>query len=82
MMGYKPEDEDRLKDYDPEDSTAEIQPIDSTEIIRLKDPVPVYFLYNTIWFDEDGVPQYRRDVYDKNRKVLEAMRQPGKVKFK
>jgi len=81
MMGYEPEDEDRLKDYDPQDSTAEIQPLDSTEIVRLKDPVPVYFLYNTIWFDEDDIPQYRRDVYDKNRKIIEAMRHPEKAKF-
>jgi murein L,D-transpeptidase YcbB/YkuD len=81
LMGYPPLDEERLKDWDPQDSTAEIQKLDSTDIIRLKTPVPVYFVYNTIWFDEEGIPQYRRDVYDKNKMIIEAMRKPEKFRF-
>jgi len=81
LMGYEPEDEDRLEEYDPEDSTAEILPLDSTTIIRLNEPVPVYFLYNTVWFDEEGEVQYRRDVYDKNKLIIEAMRQREIFKF-
>lgn len=81
LMGYEPEDEDRLEEYDPEDTTAEIQPLDSTTIIRLNKPVPVYFLYNTVWFDEEGQVQYRADVYDKNRLIIEAMRKREIFKF-
>ncbi len=72
-MGYPPLDEKRLEDYDPLDSLAEIQSIDSTTIVRFKERVPVFFQYNTIWFDEEGMVQYRNDVYDKNRYIIEAM---------
>jgi len=72
-MGYPPLDKKRLKDYDPLDSTAKIQPLDTTTLIRLKERVPVFFQYNTIWFDEEGKVQYRNDVYDKNRYIIEAM---------
>ena len=81
LMGYEPEDEDRLEEYDPEDTTAEIQPLDSTTIIRLNKPVPVYFLYKTVWFDEEGEVEYRRDVYDKNKLIIEAMRKREIFKF-
>jgi len=81
-MGYEPEDEDRLEEYDPEDTAAEIQPLDSTTIIRLNKPVPVYFLYKTVWFDEEGEVEYRRDVYDKNKLIIEAMRKREIFKFK
>lgn len=74
LMGYEPRDEERLEHYDPKDTTAEIQPLQDTHILRLTKPVPVYFLYNTVWFDTEGMPQFRRDVYDKNKMIMEAMR--------
>ena len=80
-MGYPPLSEERLEEYDPLDSLAEIQPIDTTEIIRLSESMPVYFLYNTIWFDEEDRPQFRTDVYDKNRRIIEAMWFPEKIRF-
>jgi L,D-transpeptidase YcbB len=73
-MGYSPMDKKRLEDYDPLDSTADIQSVDTTEIIRFKESVPVFFMYNTVWFDEEGNVQYRNDVYDKNRYIIEAMK--------
>ncbi len=33
---------------------------------RLKKPVPLYFAYITAWATEDGVVQFRRDLYDKD----------------
>ncbi len=34
--------------------------------VRLKRPVPLYFVYITAWATEDGVVQFRRDVYQKD----------------
>ncbi len=72
-MGYEPRDSVRLEEYDPLDSTARIQPIEDTRIIRLNKQMPVFFLYNTIWFDKEWKPQYRNDVYDKNKLIIAAM---------
>jgi murein L,D-transpeptidase YcbB/YkuD len=34
--------------------------------VRLKKPVPLYFVYITAWATEDGVIQFRRDLYQKD----------------
>lgn len=34
--------------------------------VRLKRPVPLYFVYITAWATEDGVVQFRRDLYNKD----------------
>ena len=34
--------------------------------VRLKKPVPLYFAYITAWATEDGVIQFRRDLYQKD----------------
>lgn len=34
--------------------------------VRLKRPMPLYFVYITAWATEDGVIQFRRDLYDKD----------------
>jgi L,D-transpeptidase YcbB len=34
--------------------------------LRLKKPVPLYFAYITAWATEDGVIQFRRDIYNKD----------------
>ncbi len=34
--------------------------------VRLKKPVPLYFVYVTAWATEDGVVQFRRDLYQKD----------------
>lgn len=34
--------------------------------VRLKRPVPLYFIYITAWATEDGVVQFRRDLYEKD----------------
>jgi L,D-transpeptidase YcbB len=73
-MGYEPRDEERLKEYDAEDTTARIQPLSDTRLIRLNERIPVFFLYNTIFFDAEWNVQYRNDVYDKNKFIIEAMR--------
>jgi len=71
-MGMEPLDSIRLLEYDPLDTLAKIQPIDSTEVIYLHKPIPVYFVYRTIYFNE-GTPIHRYDIYHKNNAIIEAM---------
>lgn len=71
-MGLMPLDSIRLIEYDPLDTLAKIQPIDSTEVIYLHKPIPVYFVYRTLYFSE-GNPIYRYDIYHKNSAIIEAM---------
>lgn len=39
---------------------------------RLKKPVPLYFTYLTAWATPDGVIQFRRDLYDRDRSGSET----------
>jgi murein L,D-transpeptidase YcbB/YkuD len=72
-LGMEPLEEERLKDYDPLDTLAEIRPIDTTELVYLHEKVPIYFLYRTIYFDEEQNPIFRNDVYNKNSILIESM---------
>ena len=73
MMGYEPLDEERLKDYDPEDSTAAIQPQDTLYKIRLHKPIPIYMDYRTIYFDRKGRASFCYDIYDQNKYILRRL---------
>jgi L,D-transpeptidase YcbB len=44
--------------------------------IRLDRPLAVYLLYWTAWVDEDDQVHYRRDVYDRDRALIQALNQP------
>ncbi len=37
-----------------------------TKTVRLRHPVPLYFVYVTAWATEDGVVQFRPDIYQKD----------------
>lgn len=37
-----------------------------TQNVRLKKPVPLYFVYITAWATEDGIVHFRRDLYNKD----------------
>ena len=45
-----------------------------TQTIYLQDPVPVYIVYFTAFADEDQGVVFRRDVYGRDRKLVEALR--------
>jgi murein L,D-transpeptidase YcbB/YkuD len=72
-MGYAPKDPDRLKDYDPADSTAAIQKLVETTIVRLEKPMPLYLDYRTVYFDANWTLHFCYDIYDQNKLILEAM---------
>lgn len=73
MMGKEPLDPDRLEEYDPPDSLAAIQPLDTTTMIRLDQTMPVYLDYRTIYFDREWGPHYGYDIYDQNKLILREM---------
>lgn len=70
MMGYEPLDKERLEEWDPADTTAEIQPTMETTTIFLQKPIPIYFTYRTLWVDELGSLQRRFDIYRKNPQII------------
>jgi murein L,D-transpeptidase YcbB/YkuD len=41
--------------------------------VRLAEPVAVYFLYNTAWAEEDGTIQFRADIYERDKQLIEAL---------
>ena len=43
--------------------------------VNLDQAVPVHILYWTAWADENGIMQFRRDVYSRDEAVLGALRQ-------
>jgi murein L,D-transpeptidase YcbB/YkuD len=53
-----------------------------TKIIVCPNPIPVYVLYLTAWADEHGTAYFTRDVYDRDRQLIDALKQippePGK----
>ena len=73
MMGHEPLDKERLEEYDPEDTTAAIQPIDTTFKIHLQKPIPIYMDYRTIYFNEEGEATFCYDIYDRNKYILRRM---------
>lgn len=51
----------------------------TTQIIMLRRPLPVYLLYWTSWTAEDGSVQFRDDVYGRDAKLLATLRLPKTI---
>lgn len=41
--------------------------------VKLAEPIDVFFLYNTAWVDDDGTVQFRADIYERDKKLVEAL---------
>jgi murein L,D-transpeptidase YcbB/YkuD len=50
------------------------------QIVPLLHPLNVHFLYLTAWVDEDGVLQFRNDVYKRDNQLDEALRKKPSFK--
>ncbi len=44
-----------------------------TQTVHLTTPVPVHLLYATAWVEPDGTVQFRRDIYERDDAVSEAL---------
>lgn len=49
-----------------QDQILEMKRTGERKDVSLKRPVPLYFVYVTAWATEDGVVQFRRDLYNKD----------------
>lgn len=47
--------------------------------VNLEKPVPVHLIYRTAYIGPKGEVQYRRDVYDRDRKIWDALQKAGVV---
>ena len=45
--------------------------------IDLERPLPVHLTYRSAWIDEDGVEQFRGDIYARDRKIAAALQAAG-----
>jgi murein L,D-transpeptidase YcbB/YkuD len=43
------------------------------QTVRLPEPIRVYILYCTAWVDDDGRVQFRKDIYERDQVVAEAL---------
>jgi len=46
------------------------------QTVLLPRPLPIHLLYWTAWADEEGTVHFRRDIYDRDRSVAEALGEP------
>ena len=64
-----------LRDY-PKWNKARIEEILSkrTEYtVKLDKPIPIHILYWTAWVDSDGIMQFRKDLYDRDKPLIKAL---------
>ena len=64
---------------DPEkwnrESIQEVIDSKETKRVNLPKPKPVLLLYVTIWFDENDAIIFKKDVYDRDRQVLDGLKE-------
>jgi murein L,D-transpeptidase YcbB/YkuD len=41
--------------------------------VKLKDPIPVFIIYYTAWVGDDGLVNFRDDVYDHDKELMKKM---------
>ena len=49
-----------------EEQIADLKQSRQRKDVSLKRPVPLYFVYITAWATEDGIVQFRRDLYQRD----------------
>jgi len=45
------------------------------QTIRLPEPTPIHLLYSTAWVSQDGVINFRRDIYGRDKLLADALRE-------
>jgi murein L,D-transpeptidase YcbB/YkuD len=57
----------------PPDKITEAMYADEEKFVRVKDPVPVYITYYTAWVDENGLLNFRDDIYGRDTMMEKKM---------
>ena len=50
--------------------------------IDLDNPLPVHLTYRSAWIDDQGVEQFRGDIYGRDRRIAQALRKAGVTIFR
>lgn len=50
--------------------------------VNLEEPLPVHITYRSAWIDENGVEQFRGDIYGRDRKIAAALKGAGVTIFR
>jgi L,D-transpeptidase YcbB len=64
--------EDQKGTYDRE-KMMELYSQNERKIISLSNPIPVHITYQTSWVDKEGLINFNKDVYARDRKLLHAV---------
>ena len=59
--------------WGPSRIAAAFEAASPTSSVPLREPIPVYVLYWTVWVDAAGRVQFRRDLYDIDSQLTEAL---------
>ncbi|MGI8584703.1 MAG: L,D-transpeptidase family protein [Chitinophagaceae bacterium] len=64
-----------LKDNNawPPEKIMEAMNSGEEKFVRIKDPIPVFITYYTAWVDENGLLNFRDDIYKRDENVAEKM---------
>ena len=62
-----------LQDDDPVGTYDRLRGNQSERWVTIRQQIPVYLTYRTAWLDEDGVRNFRYDVYQRDRDVIAAL---------
>lgn len=55
-------------------SVSDAVALGTTETIPLSAPLPIYFLYWTVFVDADGSVEFRPDIYGRDKRLIAALR--------
>ncbi len=57
----------------PPEKIAEAMYSEEEKFVKVKDPVPVYITYYTGWVDENGLLNFRDDIYGRDAEMQKKM---------
>jgi len=66
-----------LQDDDPVGTFDRLREEREERWVRVRETIPVYVTYRTVWVDDDGTEEFRADVYHRDRDVAAGLQAAG-----